>query len=230
MVRRDAARAIVRCGRRLWEAGLIAGADGNISVRLDARRVLVTPRGLPKADLRPGDLVTVNLAGERVAGYHLPTSELDLHLRIYRSRPETGAVVHAHPPVATGLAVAGESLPGDVLPEVILLFGEVPLVPYATPGTPALGDLVETYVHGHDGLLLANHGAVCWGSDLRIAQIRMESLEHAARILLAARAAGRVGRLSPAQVHELAQVRGLPPYGQIRSAPRQSRRGPPRRA
>jgi len=134
---------IVRCCRALWERGLIAGADGNLSVRIGPERLLVTPRGCLKGELEPEDLVEVGLDGRRLDGSREATTELDLHLRIYRCRPDCGAVVHAHPPAATGFAVAGEGIPGDVLPEITLLMGEVPVVPYGTTGTPALGDAAE---------------------------------------------------------------------------------------
>lgn len=200
----------MHCCRRLWQAGLIAGADGNVSVRLGPEVMLVTPHGCLKSDLIPADLIRVDLAGNLRGGFRRPTTELDLHCRIYRARPDVGAVVHAHPPAATGLGVAGEGIPGDVLPEVILLLGEVPLVPYAAPGTPGLGDLVAPLARRHEGLLLANHGAVTWGRDLAQARIRMESVEHAARILLAARAAGRVNRLTTEQVQALERPKGMP--------------------
>jgi L-fuculose-phosphate aldolase len=210
----EAAAGIVRCCRRLWQAGLIAGADGNVSVRLDPDLILVTPRGLLKADLSPADLVRVDLSGRPLGGFRKATSELDLHLRIYRERSDVGAVVHAHPPTATGFAVAGEGLPADVLPELTLVLGEVPLVPYARPGTSAVGNQVAPLVAGHESVLLANHGAVTWGPDLLTAQIRMESLEHAARILLAARAAGRVTHLTQEQVQALSRPRGTSGHDQ----------------
>jgi L-fuculose-phosphate aldolase len=211
--REAAAEGILLCCRRLWEAGLIAGADGNISVRLADQAILVTPRGLPKVDLVPGDLVAVDPEGRHLDGFRRASTELDLHLRVYRQRPDVGAVVHAHPPTATGFALAGESLPPDVLPELVLLMGQVPLVTYATPGTPALGDLVSPHVMGHEALLLANHGAVTWGSDLSLARIRMETLEHAAKIILAARSVGRVNRLTPEQIETLELLRGHPGNG-----------------
>ncbi|HEY6947963.1 MAG TPA: class II aldolase/adducin family protein [Gemmatimonadales bacterium] len=210
---RDAARDIVRCCRRLWEAGLIAGADGNVSVRLDRDRLLVTPRGLHKAELTARDLVEVSLSGSHRRGSRRATTELDLHLRAYRRHGDCGAVVHAHPPVATAFAVAGEPMPADVLPELILYLGDVPVAPYATTGTPALGDVVEPLLARHVAVLLANHGAVTWGSDLATARIRMESLEHSARILLAARVLGRTTRLSPDQIDALDRLRGKPRNG-----------------
>ena len=209
----DAAREIVRCCRRLWEAGLIAGADGNVSVRLGPDRLLVTPRGLHKAELTPRDLVEVTLAGRRRRGSRQATTELDLHLRAYRRRGDCGAVVHAHPPIATAFAVAGEPMPAGVLPELIVYLGEVPLAPYATTGTPALGDVVEPLLSHHVAVLLANHGAVTWGPDLATARIRMESLEHSAKILLTARLLGRTTRLSPDQIAALERLRGKPRDG-----------------
>lgn len=214
MHRSEVAREIVLCCRRLWQRGLTAGQDGNISVRYQADRILVTPRGLLKSDLAPDDLVEVGLDGTHLAGSRQASTELDLHLRVYRRRRDCGAVVHAHPPTATAFAVAGEGIPADVLPEVAVLIGEVPLVPYATPGTPALGDAAEPYLDAHDAVLLANHGAVAWGPDLARARIRMESLEHAARILLAARRLGRVIKLTPDQMHDLERLRGTSRHGE----------------
>ena len=191
------------CARQLAARGLIAGQDGNLAVRLSPTRALVTPRGLIKALLTASDMVEVDLSGRKLRGRRKPTSELDLHLRILNRRPDVGAVVHAHPPTATAFAVAGEGFDKFVLPELILLFGRVPLVPYGTPGTPELGDRVEPYIDRYDGLLLANHGAVTVGSTLELAWIRMESLEHAARILFAARALGRVTELTSEAVARL---------------------------
>ncbi len=210
----ELARDVARCCRGLWEAGLIAAGDGNVSARIAPDRVLVTPHGVLKCDLEPEDLVVVDLEGRPVDGCRQATSELDLHLRVYRRRPDCGAVVHAHPPTATAFAVAGEAIPGDVLPEITLLMGEVPVVPYATPGTPALGDAVEPYIASREAVLLANHGALAWGADLMQARIRMESLEHGARILLAARGLGRVVRLTREQMDALQRLRGSSRHGQ----------------
>jgi len=185
------ARRMALCCRQLAARGLIAGQDGNVSVRLGADRVLVTPRGLIKSLLTAADMVEVDLRGRKQRGRHNPTSELDLHLRILNRRADVCAVVHAHPPVATGFAVAGLDLREITLPELILQCGAVPLVPYGTPGTPELGDRLEPHLVGHDAWLLANHGAVTVGPTLDVAWIRMESLEHAARIMFAARALER---------------------------------------
>lgn len=194
---------IVLVCRRLYERGLVAGSDGNVSVRQEDGSILVTPSGLSKVDVTPDDLVVVTLDGRVREGRHAPSSELRMHLRIYQRRPDVGAVVHAHPPAATGFAVAGEAFMAPVLPEVILQLVEVPLVPYATPGSEQLADAFEPFLADHDGFLMANHGATTIARSLVTAHQRMESLEHAARILLAARALGRVNELSAADVQSL---------------------------
>ena len=202
-----ARREIVTVCRRLWERGLIAGPDGNVSVRLGADRLLVTPAGLSKVDVRPEDLVELAIDGAPQRRGLRASSEVSLHLRIYRRRPDVRAIVHAHPPTATGFAVAGEALSASVLPEVILQMGWVPLVPYATPGTEALADQFEPFVAEHDAFLMANHGATTVGDSLRVAHQRMESLEHAARILLTARLLGRTQTLSADDVRALVAAR-----------------------
>ncbi|HEX9293020.1 MAG TPA: class II aldolase/adducin family protein [Gemmatimonadales bacterium] len=194
------------CCRQLAAHGLIAGRDGNLSVRLGADRVLVTPSGFIKSLVTAADMVEVDLAGKpRRKSARKPTSELDLHLRILRHRPDVQAVVHAHPPAATGFAVAGQEIPGNLLPELIFVVGPVPLVPFGMPGTPELGDRVVPYLVGkhHRALLLANHGAVTMGKTLDEAWIRMESLEHSARIITAARAVGEPKPLTVQAVERL---------------------------
>jgi L-fuculose-phosphate aldolase len=196
--------------RRLYDRGLIAGPDGNVSVRVAPDRVLVTPSGMSKVDVTAADLVEVTLAGELVRGNREPSSEVAVHLRLYARRPDVQAVVHAHPPIATGFAVAGEPLAANVLPELVSQMGAVALVPYATPGTSALADRFDPYAAAHDAFLMANHGAVTVGPSLVVAHQRMESLEHAARIIFTARLLGRVNELTPASVAELVAARGRP--------------------
>jgi L-fuculose-phosphate aldolase len=202
-----ARREIVGVCRRLWERGLIAGAEGNVSVRLGPDRILVTPAGMSKVDVRADDLVEVRADGHRVRGARPASSELAVHLRIYERRPDIGAIVHAHPPIATGFAVAGEGFASCVLPEVIFQVGWVPLVPYETPGTEALARQFDPFIPAHDAFLMANHGAVTAGPTLSIAHQRMESLEHTARILLTSRLLGRVNELSGEQVAALVAAR-----------------------
>jgi L-fuculose-phosphate aldolase len=190
---RGAARArreIVEVCRRLYERGLIAGQDGNVSVRIAADRLLVTPNGMAKVDVRAADLLELRLDGRRASrrkGRREPSSEVQVHLAAYSVRPDVRAVVHAHPPVATGFAVAGETVEHDLLSELQYGVGRVPLVPYEKPGTLALADQAAIFLGKHDVVLLRHHGAVAVGPSLMLAHHRMESLEHAARILLAAR-------------------------------------------
>ena len=202
-MRERAGADILRVCRRLYERGLVAGPDGNVSVRLLDGTILVTPSGMSKVDVGDEDLVMVDLNGRTTSGSRAPSSELQMHLRIYQRRPDAMAVVHAHPPLATGFAVAGENFVAPVLPEVILQMGGVPLLPYATPGTSALADSFEPFLDRHDAFLLANHGATTLGPTLDIAHQRMESLEHAARILLAARMVGKVNELSASEAQAL---------------------------
>ena len=203
----SAAAGIVRACRRLDARGLIAGAEGNVSVRLEPGRILATPAGMVKGELTEADLVEVDDAGRVTYGVGRPSTELAMHLRIYARRPDVGAVVHAHPPTATGFAVAGEDFMAGVLPEIIFGLGPVPLVPYGAPGTPTLADRLEPFLAAHDVFLLANHGATACGPTLEIAQQRMESLEQAARILLVARQLGRVVPLPADEVARLDAAR-----------------------
>lgn len=207
MNRLAAARAICRVGRKLAERQLIAGAEGNIVVRLGADRLLVTPRGLAKGDLTPDDLVEVDLAGRHIRGAREASSELQMHLTILQARHEVQAVVHAHPPVATGFAAAGQALEGDVIPELIAYVGPVPLVPYGMTGTGELSERIKPFIADHDALLLANHGAVTMGRTLEEAQYRMESVEQSARILLVARLLCGPVRLESDDVARLEMLR-----------------------
>ena len=210
MNRGAVARRMALCCRQLAAQGLMAGRDGNLSVRLSPERVLVTPSGFIKSLVTPSDMVEVDLSGKtRRRSSRKPTSELELHLRILRHRPDVHAVVHAHPPAATGFAVAGEAIPGNLLPELIFVVGPVPLVPFGMPGTPELGDRIVPYIEDrrHHALLLANHGAVTMGRTLDEAWIRMETLEHGARIIMAARQIGQPQPLSLEALRALVQQR-----------------------
>lgn len=207
----DVRRQIVRVCRRMYDRGLIAGPDGNVSVRISWNHVLVTPRGFSKATVEEHDLVLVSMDGDRIGGKHEASSEIAMHLAIYRVREDVNSIVHAHPPVATAFAVAGLGLPGDVLPELAVQLGPVPLVPYATPGTDAMPEAMAPFLPNYDAFLLANHGATTLGCTLAEAHQRMESLEHCANILLTARLLGRVNALGTedARVLEVARRRAL---------------------
>jgi L-fuculose-phosphate aldolase len=205
--RQSLAAGIVTVCRRLYERGLIAGQDGNVSVRLRSGHILVTPSGLSKVDVSAESLVELAADGTPVTPGQRASSEIEMHLRIYRARPDVRAVVHAHPPTATAFGVAGRDFMDDVLPEVIFHLGGVPLVPFAMPGTTALGDAMAPFLPDHDAFLLASHGATTVGPSLRLAHQRMESLEHAARILFAASRIGTVSRLRAEDVIALRRAR-----------------------
>lgn len=194
---------IVAVGRRLYARGLVGGSEGNVSVRLDEGRLVTTPAGACKGFLAPDDLVVIDLAGRPLGGSGRPSSEIAMHLKIYALRGDVRAVVHAHPPTATGFAIAGRPLDECVVPEVIATLGWVPIVPYGTPSTAELPDRIAPYVATHDALLLANHGAVTYAPTLGRAIDAMESIEQAARSLLVAHLLGRVHRLSREEVERL---------------------------
>ena len=207
MRRGELAEEIVSVCCRLYDRGLIAGQDGNVSVRLPGGNILVTPAGLSKVDVTEDDLVELTPDGALVTPGRSASSEVGMHLRIYRERPDVRAVVHAHPPVATAFGLAGRDFMDAVLPEVIFHLGSVPLVPFAMPGTPALGDAMAPFLADHDAFLLASHGATTVGPTLRLAHQRMESLEHASRILHAAAALGPATRLREEDVKALRDAR-----------------------
>ncbi len=195
---------LVEIGRRLYAKEMIAGSEGNISLKLNDHRILTTPTGLCKGLLRPDDLVEVDANGLLLKTEKgRPSSELPMHLAIYRARPDVKAVVHAHPIVATGFALAGIPLVKNFLPEIILTFGEIPLTRYGTPSTCELSEEVARLIKNHDGLLLANHGAVTVGKDLDEAYFRMDVLEHYAKTVLVARQLGTPQELSTTNMAKL---------------------------
>jgi L-fuculose-phosphate aldolase len=203
----DVGAGIIHTCRRLYERGLIAGSEGNVSARLSNDVILATPSGACKGDIGVDDLVRLSLDGTPLDDGKSASTEIRMHLRIFQKRRDVNAVVHAHPPTATGFAVAGEGLTTPVLPELLFLLGPVPLVPYAQPGTDKLPDALEPFLREHDAFLLANHGATTVGRSLQEARYRMESLEQGARILLAARQLGRVNELSAADAAALRSLR-----------------------
>src|SRR5512145_1225092 len=214
----EQARAdIVEVGRRLWERGYVASNDGNISVRLDEQRLITTPKSVSKGFMTPDMMVITDLEGRKLAGEREPSSELKMHLEVYRNRADARAVVHAHPPTATGFAVAGIPLDRAVLAEVITTLGSIPIAEYATPSTEELPAAVRKYIKAHDGLLLANHGALAMGGDVMSAYYRMETIEHFAKISLVARTLGREHVLSREEVERLQGLRGM--YGIASPAP-----------
>ena len=208
---------IVEVGRRLYARGYTASNDGNVSVRLDGSRLLMTPTGVCKGFMTPDMMCITDLDGKKLAGDRDPSSEIQMHLEAYRRRPDVQAVVHAHPPIATGFAVAGIPLDRAVLAEVVTTLGSVPIAEYATPSTKELPEAVRKYVKAHDGMLLANHGALTLGADLFAAYYKMETIEHFAHISFVARMLGGERLLSREEVVRLQGLRGR--YGIASPAP-----------
>jgi L-fuculose-phosphate aldolase len=208
---------IVEVGRRLYSRGYVASNDGNISARLDDQRLIATPTSVSKGFMTPDMMVVVDYDGKKIAGDRNASSEMPMHLEIYRSRPDISAVVHAHPPTATGFAVAGIPLTRAVLAEVVTTLGSIPIAEYGTPSTAELPDAVRKYIKAHDGMLLANHGAVTCGTSVMNAHFKMETIEHFARISLVARMLGRENLLSREEVARLQGLRGM--YGIASPAP-----------
>jgi L-fuculose-phosphate aldolase len=225
-----ARREICAAGRRLRELGFLPAAAGNLSVRLGDGTILATPSGVPKGELAPRQLIVLCMSNEprsarrgrgnggtqtaalrERSGQARVSSEIQMHLRIYALRPDVRAICHAHPPVATGFAAAGRALDRAVLGETAILLGAVPLAPFGAPGTQGLPESITPYVPRANAILLANHGVVAYGEDLRTALQRMELVEHCARVTLVAELAGGARLLSRAQVEALVAAR--PRYG-----------------
>ena len=208
---------IVEVGRRMYARGYTASNDGNISVRLGADRLLMTPKSVCKGFMTPDMMCITDLAGRKLQGDRDPSSEMLMHLEVYRQRRDVQAVVHAHPPTATGFAVAGIPLDRAVLAEVLTTLGSIPIAEYATPSTKELPEAVRKYIKAHDGMLLANHGALTVGTDLFGAYFKMETIEHFAKISLVARLLGRENLISREEVIRLQELRGT--YGIKAPAP-----------
>ncbi len=208
---------IVEAGRRMYSRGYVASNDGNISARLDDGRLMTTPKSVSKGFMTPDMMVIVDYQGKKLAGERDPSSELPMHLEIYRNRPDVNAVTHAHPPLATGFAVAGIPLTRAVLAEVITTLGSIPIAEYGTPSTAELPDAVRKYIKAHDAMLLANHGAVTCGVDVMAAYYKMETIEHFATISLVARLLGGENLISRQEVERLQSLRGM--YGIAAPAP-----------
>jgi L-fuculose-phosphate aldolase len=204
-------REMVRVGRLMWERGLVAATDGNLSVRMGPNRLLVTASGVSKGFLSDDDLVIIRLDGEPVSSYRgrdsHPSTEIAMHLEVYRQRPDVNAVVHAHPPLATAFSIAGVSLARCVIPEVIVTLGGIPTAEYATPGTPEVPVSIQQAVREYDAMILAHHGSLTVGDTLWEAYLRLEKVEHTAEITLAAQQLGQVHTLSPQAVEKLTEKR-----------------------
>lgn len=198
---------IVEAGRRVYERGFVASNDGNISCRIEEDRILTTPTGMSKGFLKLEDLCIVDMDGALVSGQRRPSSEIGMHIFLYCQRPDVRAVVHAHPPTATGFAVAGVPLTACVLPEVVITLGAIPIAEYGTPGGPEISEPIRQYVEDYDAYLLENHGATTIGADVMNAYYKMETLEHFAKILFVAKQLGGYNELDAEQVAKLVAIR-----------------------
>ena len=204
----DIKKQICDLGRRMYEQGFVAANDGNISYRLGRGRFLCTPTGVSKGYLRPEMIAVVDDNGKQLSGTLPRTSEILLHLEIYRELPEIGAVCHAHPPHATAFAIAGIRPPSCILPEVEVLLGHVPIAEYDTPGSKAFARTILPHLRNKaNTILLANHGAVSCDKDLQQAYFHLETLDMYCRILLLSKQVGNVRQLPGEKMQELMEIK-----------------------
>ncbi len=209
----NAKRDLLHVCRRLYERGLVAGADGNVSLRLSKDTLLATPTGASKGFLGEDDLVVCDLDGKQLSGKRRLTTEIKIHTAAYKVRDDVCAVVHAHPPYATAFAVAGLVPSEKLMPEAYIAVGKVALAPYGTPSTDELAATLRPFVKDHDSVLLANHGAMTMGRDVTAAYHRMEALEQLCRITCIAGSLGGARSLTPEQMAQLDAVRSV--YGSV---------------
>ena len=206
-------KEICEVGLKLWQKGFVAANDGNISVKISENEYYCTPTGVSKASLTPDMIIKVDRDGKKLEGKLNPSSEIKMHMRVYRERPDVNAVVHAHPPVATAFTVADIDLDQYVLPEAVLTIGAVPTCDYGTPSTMEIPDSLDPYLQDHDAFLLRNHGALTVGCNLTKAFFVMEEVEFNAVICKHAMDLGAVHEISNDQLKKLMELRkkmGLP--------------------
>ncbi|MDI6739601.1 MAG: class II aldolase/adducin family protein [Candidatus Edwardsbacteria bacterium] len=200
-------RDIIEVCKRIYQKGYVASNDGNVTIKISDDEILATPTGMSKGDLSPDQLIKVNMKGEIISGFLKPSSELKLHIRAYEKRPDVGSVVHAHPPISTGFAVAGIALEQMAMPEVIATLGCIPLAPYGTPSTDELASTIDKFVGRCNAILLSNHGVVAVGSDVYSAYYTLERVEHTAHIIWVARTLGGEKALSKENIDKLMGLR-----------------------
>jgi L-fuculose-phosphate aldolase len=203
----EIAEQMCELGRRAYAAGLVAGSEGNFSARIADGQILCTPTGCCKGWLTPADLCVVAADGQQTAGRRRPSSEMPMHVAIYSAAPSLRAVVHAHPPFATTLSVLDEVSLANVLPEGDIFLGDVPFVPYQTPGTADMARPLLPLLRDQDAVILRNHGAVTWATDLESAYLLMETLETVCRVVYQARQVGTLRLIPPEQRGVLAALR-----------------------
>ena len=204
---------ICEVGHRLYAHGFVAANDGNISVKVGENEFYCTPTGVSKGSLTPDMIIKIDAEGNKLEGTLNPSSEIKMHLRVFRERPDVNAVVHAHPPVATAFTVAGIPLDRYILPEAVLTIGDVPTCDYATPSTMEIPDSLMPYIQEHDAFMLKNHGALTVGNTLTRAFFTMEEVEFNAKIMKHAMELGRIQEISEEKMYELMDLRvkmGIP--------------------
>jgi len=194
-------------GRRIWIKGFCAGNEGNHSYRLSENRILCTPSLISKGSLKPDDLCVVDLEGKQISGWRKRTSEILLHLAVYKARPDVKAVIHSHPPHATAFAVAGVDLPTCIHPEAEVFLGPVKSAKYVTPGDTRLGESIAPYIKDSNTILLSNHGVICYGPDLEDAYYKLEIVDAYARILILAKQVGSINPLKGDEMKELLDLK-----------------------
>lgn len=199
--------AIIDICQRLYQRGFIVGTEGNVSVRVDADRIWITPSGYHKGMMKAEDLILIDLEARVHAGTGRPSSETPMHLSLYQHRDDIQSVVHAHPPIATAMTVTGSPLATNLLPEAVVVLGEVPTVPYRLPSTWDFANLVGEAMQHTNAALLENHGAVAVGASLQDAFNVMETIERAAQIFSIAKTLGHVRPLSPEAIDALGALR-----------------------
>ena len=204
----DLRLAIIECGRIAYERHLVTSNDGNISARMENGHVLITPSGISKGRLNADDMLVVDLEGNIISSRpdRKPSSETPMHLEVYKHRSDVRAVLHAHPIFATTLTVSGLEFPVDVLPEVLLTLGNVPVTAYATPSSHEDAEVIRPFVKDYNALLLCQHGSLTYGKNLDEALIHLERIEHVSEIYWRAKMIGEVRRVPPAAQAKLIEL------------------------
>lgn len=212
-------QAICEMGQKLYDKGFVAANDGNISAKISPNEIIVTPTGVSKGGMKPGDLVKMTLDGKVLSNKGRPSSEVKMHIEVYKTNPQINGVVHAHPPIATAFAVARLPMEAPILSEAVVNLGVVPVADYALPGTTEVPESIKPYILDYNAVLLANHGLLTWGNDLTQAFFRMESVEHYGKILLYVNQIGDPKEFNCSQINALLDIRnnigiksgGVPP-------------------
>ena len=202
-------KQICEIGKRIYDRGMVAANDGNISVKLSENEFLCTPTGVSKGFMTPDYICKVDKKGKVIQanGNFKPSSEIKMHMRVYEERPDVQSVVHAHPMYATGFAIAGIPLDQPIMPEAIISLGTVPIAPYGTPSTMEIPDAVAQFLQTYDAVLLENHGALAYSDSLLAAYHKMESVEFYAQLLFISKQLGGPKEIPEKEVEKLCELR-----------------------